>query len=373
MRMHHDDRRNSDGFTLIELLVAMAVLGIIMGVTLTGLTNAYRATETAKHTIGLNNNLRIAVDIVVRDLLQVGQGLPPGRTVQVPEGPGSLLIQRPRPQGSVCTEWPAGTAVIPAVTVGPGCGPVINGVATDTVTTMATDSTLDAVPVWSFDVAAHTARVATAAQLTGGLDISTGGPDDVRVGDLMMFTKGSASAMVYVTAVDGDQTFTFAGGDPMNLNQFVLAYNGTVDDLAQAAPTTNGAANVSRVRMISYYLDNTVDPATPRLMRHLNWGDPAAPLNQRGRTTAFGIENLQFSYDMVDGFGNPSGVRMEAVDFTTGGACAPRPCSPNQIRKVNLFLAGRSDAEFTGTRRFFRNTLTTQVSLRSLALVDRYR
>ena len=87
-------------------------------------------------------------------------------------------------------------------------------------------------PVWRFDVGGHSATVATAAQVAGGLDISTGGPDDVRVGDLMMFTKGSASALVYVTAVNGAQSFTFSAGDPMNLNQFVAALNGTVDDLA---------------------------------------------------------------------------------------------------------------------------------------------
>ena len=76
---------------------------------------------------------------------------------------------------------------------------------------------------------------------------------------------------------------------------------------------------------------------------------------------------------MVDGVTNPSNVRMVAADLTTGGACAPSPCSPNQIRKVNVFLAGRSAQRFSVTERFFRNTLSTQVSLRSLALVDRYR
>ena len=122
---------------------------------------------------------------------------------------------------------------------------MINGVATDMVTTLAVDSALDAVPVLSFDLAAHTATVALPAQAPDGLDISTGGPDDVRVGDLMMFTKGSASALVYVTAVNGGQTFTFGGGDPMNLNQFDAALNGTVDDLATTAPTT--ANSVERV------------------------------------------------------------------------------------------------------------------------------
>ena len=49
-----------------------------MGATLTALTNAYRATESAKSRIGLNNNLRIGVDLIVRDLIQVGQGMPTG-------------------------------------------------------------------------------------------------------------------------------------------------------------------------------------------------------------------------------------------------------------------------------------------------------
>ena len=373
MRITEESRAGDAGFTLVELLIAMVIVTVIMGATLTALTNAYRATESAKATIGLNNNLRIGMDLIVRDLIQVGQGMPTGRTVQVPNGTGALRIQRPRPQGSACTQWPAGTTTIPAVNVGPGCGPTINGVATDMVTTLAVDSVLDAVPVQSFDVNAHSATVSTTAQATSGLDISTGGPDDVRVGDLMMFTKGSVSALAYVTAVNGGQAFTFGAGDPMNLNQFAAVLNGTVDDLATLAPTAAQSASVSRIRMITYYLDNTIDATTPRLIRHMNWGDPNAAVNMRGRTVAFAIENLQITYDMVDGATNPSNVRMAAVDLTTAGACAPQPCSPNQVRKMNVFLAGRSTERFSATRQFFRNTLTTQVSLRSLALVDRYR
>jgi prepilin-type N-terminal cleavage/methylation domain-containing protein len=373
MRINTDAKGRSDGFTLVELLISMVIVAVVMGATLTALTNAYRATESAKAIIGLNNNLRIGVDLVVRDLIQVGQGMPTGRTVQVPSGAGAARIQRPHPQGSACTEWPEGITAIPAVTEGPGCGPTIDGVATDMVTTLAVDSVLDAVPVWSFNVGAHSATVSLPAQAIGGLDISAGGPDDVRVGDLMMFTKGSGSALVYVTSVSGGQAFTFAPGDPMNLNQFTAALNGTLDDLATTVPTTANSSNVSRIRMITYYLDNTLDATTPRLIRHMNWGDPNAAVNARGRTVAFAIENLQITYDMVDGVGNPSNVRMVAADLTTAGACAPRPCSPNQIRKVNVFVAGRSMERFSATRRFFRNTLSTQVSLRSLALVDRYK
>ena len=178
----------------------------------------------------------------------------------------------------------------------------------------------------------------------------------------MMFTKGAVSSLVYVTAFDGNQTFTFATGDPMNLNQFGAGLNGTADDLEATAPTGNNAALVSRIRMISYYLDTTIDPTTPRLVRHMNWGPAALPVNQRGMAVAFAIDNLQFSFDMVDGDSNPSNVKMVAADLAGTGRCAPDACSPNQIRKVNLLLAGRSAQPFSLTKRFFRNSLETQVS-----------
>jgi prepilin-type N-terminal cleavage/methylation domain-containing protein len=395
------------GFTLVELLIAMAVVLLVMAGTMTALSNAYRSTENAKTVIDVNNNLRIGADLMVRDFIQLGQGLPTGRLVQVPSGTGAARVNRPHAQGSSCTQWPAGTVAIQAVTPGPGCGPTVDGVATDMVTTLAVDSVLDMVPVYSFDLSSHRATVAAPAQcsagalpncttfvagtFTNGVDITTGGPDDVKVGDLIMFTKGSVSSLVYVTAVDNAQTFTFATGDPMNLNQVIAAPNdaGTVNDLAAcvsplsasgwtcnpavSGTVTNNSSFISRIRMISYYIDNTLDPTTPRLIRHMNWGDPAVAVNQRGRTVAFAIENLQFTYDMVDSVTNFANVRMVDADLTASGACSPAACSANQIRKVNVFLSARSQQRFAGTARFVRNSLNTQVSLRSLALVDRYR
>jgi hypothetical protein len=64
---------------------------------------------------------------------------------------------------------------------------------------------------------------------------------------------------------------------------------------------------------------------------------------------------------------------MTSADLQGTGACAPAACSPNQIRKANLMVSGRSRIPMRGTRQFFRNRLFTQVSLRSLAFVDRYR
>lgn len=380
-------RRDQRGFTLVELLVSVAVLGLIMGATLAALSDAYRANESAREVSGLSNNLRVGADLIVRDFIQVGQGLPTGRLVQVAAGGSFTPINRPAPPSSPCAIWPAGTTEIRAVTVGPGCGPFVNGAATDIVTTIAGDTTFDHVPLATGASGINVAQRKITIALPGpdptgtlplidprGVDISNGGPDDIRPGDLIMLTKGDHSALLEVTSVDGAQTITFASGDPMNLNQFgASGVTGTLDVLAAAAPVGGTATEATRIRMMTYYLDNTITPGEPRLMRRLNWGDPLAPPNQRARTVAFDIENLQFTYDLIDGVVNPANVRMEAADLGGTGACAPNPCMLAQIRKINVFLGGRSGRRFTPTGDFFRNSLTTQVSLRSLALVDRYR
>ena len=40
------------------------------------------------------------MDLIVRDMLQVGQGLPSGRVVLLPSGAGSTPIQIPGPPGT---------------------------------------------------------------------------------------------------------------------------------------------------------------------------------------------------------------------------------------------------------------------------------
>jgi len=74
------------------------------------------------------------------------------------------------------------------------------------------------------------------------------------------------------------------------------------------------------------------------------------------------VENLQITFDLVDGVTNPTNVDTPPVTN-----------SSNQIRKANLFLSARSQDVNPQTKQFFRNTMATQVGLRSLSFVDRYR
>src|SRR5690606_38119183 len=137
----------------------------------------------------------------------------------------------------------------------------------------------------------------------------------------------------------GQQAF-FDSGDSLNLNQSGGAAQGTVQWIRNEPPTNlvSGflVTTATRIRMISYYLDAVTDPQRPRLVRRLNNGHPTLFDNTLGTAVAFNIENLQFTYDLADGVVNPANVRMVAGDLDGSGACAPDPCSPNQIRKLNV-------------------------------------
>src|SRR5262249_54112097 len=148
-----------------------------------------------------------------------------------------------------------------------------------------------------------------------------------------------------VMATPTTQVVSFAGLDAMKFNQ-VGATQGTVRNLLND-DNTFPLTTATRILLVSYYLDVTTDPATPRLVRQVGSGPPLA--------IAMGVENLQFTYDIVDGAANPSGVDTP-----------PAGNSPNQVRKLNIFLSARSENRNPQTRQFFRNSMQTVVGLRSL-------
>jgi prepilin-type N-terminal cleavage/methylation domain-containing protein len=379
------------GFSLIEVIVAMGIMLVVLAGTFAAMTNAMESENTAKQITNMNSNLRASMDLMVRDMLQVGQGLPVGRRVGVPNGPGSNPIVRPGPPAvAPCAgvaNFPAGPT-LPAVSVGPDLGPPVNGQCTDVITTLAADG--------AFENANVSSIAADGTSLTihpAGPDGVMNTPDDtildddpdvggnnVRPGDLLIVVKGVSSVLMQVTGVAG-QTVTFGGGaaDPLGLNQFDPALNmlGTINQhKAQPTPDPDvpvvnngvqqtGPSVATRVRMITYFIDTATDPVNPRLVRIMGGGQPNA--------VGFEIESFRVTYDLADGVTNPTGVRMVAADLAAGGACGLSPCSENQIRKANLVLAMRSDQRTPHTGDFYRNTLFTQVSLRSLAFVDRYR
>jgi hypothetical protein len=352
------------GYSLAEFLIAMGILTVMMGVTMGGLADVMKGNDAVLQMTGMNSSLRTGMDFVIRDLLQVGSGLPSGHVVSIPNGAGASQVRLPGPPGTAFT-MPASSETMPAVIPGAGRGPMINGVDTDVLTVLMADNT--------FLNVGTTAVSANSVVVAAGVDIATGA-DRVLPGQLMLIMKGSFNTLVEVTKVEtSTRRLTFADGDALNLNQSA-ATSGNLPALNAAAPANSPAdTTLSRVRMLTYYLDAKTDPTHPRLVRRVNNGDSATFDNKSGTAVALDIENLQFTFDISNGTSNPSNVEMDAVDQDTGGACAPLACAPTQVRKVNIAIDGRSTNAVNSTLRTFRNGLQSQVSLRGMSFIDEYR
>lgn len=360
---------DASGYSLIEMMVATGITTVVMAVTMTGLADVSKGSEMVLNMTAMNKALRSGMDLLERDMLQVGSGLPPGHVILVPSGVGSTPIRLPGPPGTAFTSV-AGDPDISAVQPSAGLGPTVNGHATDVLTVLMADNAF-----LNVTVTAVTATTVDVSPTVGGvpLNIATG-PDRVSPGQLMMISRQSSTALEQVTSVDyGTRRITFADGDSLNLNQSGAAA-GNLAAINRLAPANSIiGVQLTRIRMITYYLDATIDPKHPRLVRRINNGSPTAFDNTSGTAVAMDIENLTFSYDLNDGNTNPSGVRMTLTDQGVAGACAPNPCSTNQVRKVDIVITARSSNINNPKARSFHNTLASQVSFRGMAFVDEYR
>jgi type II secretory pathway pseudopilin PulG len=333
---------SASGFSLAETLVATALTLIVLSTAVGALMDGVKLGDMTRRVADTNQGLQAALALIVRDFIQTGHGIPSGG-IPLPSGDGSVLVARPGPPGSVLT-FPVDWQTIPAVSPGAGLGPVIRGQATDLISVIYADPTL-ALGQWPLAAMADDGSSMTVDDRT-----PIGSAGGLRPGDIIMFSNATGNALQMVTRTD-HQVVYFDDGDPMHLNQRGAAA-GSVMALRPGAtfpPTT-----ATRIILVSYYIDAVTDADWPRLVRQVDAGGQPA--------VALGTENLQFSFDLVDGLTNPANVKTPAVEN-----------SANQIRKVNIFLAGRSQDLDQTTQAFFRNAVATQVSLRSLSFMDRYR
>jgi hypothetical protein len=306
------------------------------------LTRTITLTWTSRVMSETNHGLQAAMSLMVRDIMQTGQGIPLGG-IPLPNGAGAIAVFRPGPAAGM--SFAAGTATVTALTPGDTLGPAVTATPSDIITVMYADRTLNLsqVPLDAIAADGSTMTVNAATPVTG--------VDGIRAGDLILFSNALGNAMQMVTTTPTSQVVQFATTDAMQLNQRAAA-EGTIMNL-QDSPGVFPPTTATRVVMISYYIDTVTDPALPRLVRRINMGNTLA--------IALGIEDVQMTYDLVDGVTNPTAVAMP-----------PFGNSANQIRKVNLALSARSQEVNPQTNQFYRNQMATEIGLRSLSFVDRY-
>jgi prepilin-type N-terminal cleavage/methylation domain-containing protein len=362
--------KKQSGFTLIEFMVAMGITLLALAAVMLAFKDATTTNQNVSLKSDLSDNLRAGVNLLEQDLIQAGQGIPTaGIPIPYTPGPPNCLgsggapINRPNLSGGLT--FPVCNVSLNAIQPGWQLGPPITspdsgtGANTDLITMLYADNTL-----------ALNSRMINEPPLgpnpgCPGGNIANNGkvvvfdpnciqfsPTGVQInsGDLIMFSNAKGNAIQEVTDVAG-QTLHFDAGDGLNLNgrgdpQGTMAQlelpNGTFP------PTT-----ATRIWMVTYYLDNVTDPLHVRLIRRINW-NPGQPVGET-------IENLQFKYNFVDGVTNPSGQ----PSIPTGE-------SESQIRSVDIMLGARSTNAWGQNHKYLRSNFMTQVSLRSMAYVNRY-
>ena len=327
--------RRETGVSLTELMVAMSITMTALGIAMTSFDSLANTREAVTLLTDTNQNLRSSLNVLTRDLLSAGRGIPVGG-VPIPFGVEQIV--RPGPTGTTLT-FPASDLRLAAVSPGSAMGPTVNSITTDMITMLMLDPNLPS--DWPVTAVADDGSSVTVAP---DVDVS-----DISAGDLIMFKNGNEGVAVQMVTDRNGQTILFGTGDGMKLNQRQAA-SGTIMQLQTGGAFLDMTA--SRIVMITYYVD-TSHASRPQLMRRVNLrGD---------RGVGVAVENLQITYDLVDGATNP-------VNQETPVA----PLTPSHIRKANVYLSGRSYAKVTKSQQYVRTSLSTQVSLRNLSFVDRY-
>jgi len=348
---------SESGFTIVELLVASMITLAVIGIALTTFANALSLNESLTQLADSNQNLRAGTNLLVRDLLQAGRNIPTGG-IAIPSGAGATAIYRPSPPSTAYYFDNVTSSTLSAITTGANLGPTINGQSTDIVTIMMDDSVLGEVTVKPSGSPGTTAKLAVdGSSIDVGSDLAwlqgdpTNGVPAIQVGDVLYFASPTGTTLQTVTRITSPNIY-FDPNDPFKFNQRGAAA-GSITQIVGATMA------VRRVYLYTYFVQADAS-GEPRLMRAVNMFPPQA--------LAGVIEDLVLSYDLVDGVYNPTAVRQLPYTDATAGVTY----SASQIRKANVHVGVRSENKSTQQQDYIRNHVSTVVSLRNLAYVDRY-
>jgi hypothetical protein len=414
------------GFSLIEVLLATALLMIIVGVTLQTLTSAIHANEAVTLLADTQENLRASLNYMRKDIVQAGEGIPQGG-ITIPNNAGAPALSslnRPLPPGAPPpVTFPTSWVAMPAIAPGAGLGvpaqvanPAVPGVAvaganTDIITVLYADTTLqDAAGNWMnrypISVAPNAGcavanpspngKIATVGNTTtitfdpSCININSGNTAP-QIGDLILLQNNSSGcaasgamvasdscdannpslpgdmALLYVSGVNlGANSLTFTCGDPFNLNCSGQA-SGTIKQMQNGGTWNNVTVTATRVWMVTYYI-STANPASllrPMLMRQVNF-NAAQPVGEV-------IENMNIFYDVLNPGASPPALAAptEQPDPTNpaiGGSFG----SLAYIRDCYVLLYARSENPYSQSNRYFRNNLTTVISIRGLDFYNEF-
>lgn len=390
--MGRTSTNSSCGFTLVELMVSLALGMLVVGTAVKLFSQGLNATFVVSQRAEMQQDLRAASNLLLKDISLAGAGMPPGQGVALPATAtkpiyGCDQVGNCIPGGGIA--YPCSTNVGPCIPtlygVIPGwqlgITPPGSPVKSDVITVVYSDQVfaLNCYAV-TFPAGGAVNPVTLTAPpvpppptcvLPAGLVNPQAVNDAVvglKAGDLILFQNtlaaGSGQAIAEVSNVSAGGSpyqVNFLDGDPLQLNQSGAA-SGDLKQILAGANTT-----ATRIFVISYYLKLLPDPlgvgpGVPVLMRQVN-GQLPVPVAEN-------VANLQFTYDTYDANGNLLNAQGDAGYPGT---------SLNLIRKINVtHLTIRG--QLSGARSYLASTngyqsfdFQTSISARNLSYQNRYK
>jgi len=337
------------GFTLVELMVAMGLGLLVLSGTLALTSQAVGISDLVNQRSEMQQNGRIAINLLARDLSLAGTGFPTDG-VQLPSGASSQdSYFACDSSGCYITNNVYSQERLFAVTPGDGKGPTINGLATDTVTLVYNDTSS------KFDQYLLTDIQDDGEKIWFDLNTTTAYDDPVlglAEGDVLLFSNSNGVCVGQVTAVLENGEVRINPDDNLNFNQTGAGLGNIKSMIHPPGPTEFAPTYARRINIITYYIDDS-DPDSPMLMHQVSGHPPAA--------IAENIEGLQITYDIFDDV-----TEVSTADLPDAGSF------PTQVRKINISLTTRSPGKTMLGRDFQRISLTTSVGPRNLTFRDRY-
>jgi prepilin-type N-terminal cleavage/methylation domain-containing protein len=373
--------KRESGFSLLEMVIAMALGTLVLGAAVQLYSQGVAATWTVSQRAEMQQDFRAASAMLTKDLSLAGSGL--GNNVQIGLPTTSTTPVYGCDQSLKCyingaaAAYPKQGSVPYLYGLVPGWkyGPTLNAAQgpTDVVTVVYTDSGFFLncynVTVTSSTLVTFTlpSPLPTGCVLPTGVTVPQNVNDAVvglTAGDLIWFTltpAGGCSPCTpspVIAEVTGAVTATssttytvpFATGDVLKMNQ-TSAASGSLANVVGDVGTSK------RILVITYYIDNTLNPA--RLMRQISGHSPMP--------VAENVVYLKFSYDLYN-----SNTETAVPDQADGGAGLSPALTPNQITKINIKHMAM-DSTLKGAKGGYQGLdLETSVSARDLTYSNGY-
>ncbi|MDD4129602.1 MAG: prepilin-type N-terminal cleavage/methylation domain-containing protein [Desulfuromonadaceae bacterium] len=295
--------KNKNGFSLVEILVVIAMLGIVMGAVYTLFITHQRTAYTSDETVEVQQNLRIAMDAVTKDLRMAGMLVNAISTTPImattdntgPKDPTADLI--PGPDPGLGAESPGSDTVTMSMISASGVYARVSADAMDVATLLvipaigaqqAADAALfiagDLVSIIRpFDTSRlNAATYVVSATTASSITFTNNVVEDVKVGDVLAKINNlpaGAGLTPYPNTVQYAVVNNGVAGCPAN--QFCLARTANGD------PAVIVAQNIADFQL-RYVLDDnsvTAAPTDRTLIKSVIvtiWGETATTRGMSG-------------------------------------------------------------------------------------------